>query len=81
MEGSAYLWGFLIPASVIAFCGYWLAAQCNGIVKISAGLQVDMRTRNKLIKRRGLQIGLFVRVCIRTSNATFVCSLIETHHR
>lgn len=62
MDGAAYVFGFLVPASVLIFCGYYLAAQCNGTIKISAGLQIDMRTRNKMIKKRGLQIGLFIKV-------------------
>lgn len=62
MDGSAYVWGFLTPASILIFCGFYLAAQCNGTIKIAAGLQIDMRTRNKMIKKRGLQIGLFIKV-------------------
>lgn len=64
MEGPAYLWGFLIPGSVLLLLGLWLAFQASDAVKFSASLQVDSRTRNKLLKRRGLQIGLFIKLLI-----------------
>lgn len=64
MDGPAYLWGFLIPGSVLLLLGLWLAFQASDAVKFSASLQVDSRTRNKLLKRRGLQIGLFIKLLI-----------------
>lgn len=64
MEGPAYLWGFLIPGSVLLLLGLWLAFQASDAVKFSASLQVDTRTRNKLLKRRGLQTGLFIKLLI-----------------
>lgn len=64
MEGPAYLWGFLIPGSVLILLGLWLAFQASDAVKLAASLQVDSRTRNKLLKRRGLQIGLFIKLLI-----------------
>lgn len=62
MEGSAYVWGFLMPAIVLLFSGFYLACQGEGAIKIAAALQIDSRTKNKLIKKRGLQIGLFFKV-------------------
>ncbi|KXJ75366.1 hypothetical protein RP20_CCG011815 [Aedes albopictus] len=59
MEGSAYIWGFLVPAVVLLFAGFYLACQGGGAVKIAAALQIDSRAKNKLVKKRGLQIGLF----------------------
>lgn len=64
MEGPAYLWGFLIPGSVLLLLGLWLAFQASDAVKLAASLQVDSRARNKLMKRRGLQIGLFIKLLI-----------------
>lgn len=64
MEGPAYLWGFLIPGSILLLLGLWLAFQGSEAVKLAASLQVDSRTRNKLLKRRGLQIGLFIKLLI-----------------
>lgn len=64
MEGPAYLWGFLIPGSVLLLLGLWLAFQASDAVKFNASLQVDTRTRNKLLKRRGLQTGLFIKLLI-----------------
>ncbi|XP_035796044.1 latrophilin-like protein LAT-2 [Anopheles albimanus] len=64
MEGSAYIWGFLVPAIVLLFCGFYLACQGGGAIKIAAALQVDSRAKNKLIKKRGLQIGLFFKILI-----------------
>ncbi len=68
MGGSSYIWGFLVPATILLFIGFYLSAQGAGVVKLTAALQVDQRARNKIIKRRGLQIGLFVKVCMGTFN-------------
>lgn len=62
MHGSSYVWGSLVPASILLFVGFYLSAQLTGAVKLTAALQVDQRSRNKIIKRRGLQIGLFFKV-------------------
>lgn len=64
MEGSAYLWGFLIPGSVLLLLGLWLALQASAAAKFCASLQVDLRIRNKMLKRRGSQIGLFVKLLL-----------------
>ena len=64
MRGSGYLWGFLIPSLVLLSMGSWLAKQASFAAKTSAGLQVDSRARNKMIKKRGYQIGLFIKVII-----------------
>jgi hypothetical protein len=65
MHGSSYIWGFLVPASFLLFAGFYLSAQLNGAVKLTAALQVDQRARNKIIKRRGLQVGLFFKVRLK----------------
>lgn len=62
MEGSAYIWGFLVPAVILLFAGFYLACQGCGAVKIAAALQIDSRAKTKLVKKRGLQIGLFFKV-------------------
>ena len=62
MEGSSYIWGFLVPGIILLFVGFYLTSQGSGTVKLTAALQIDERTRNKIIKKRGLQIGLFVKV-------------------
>lgn len=62
MHGSSYIWGFLVPAGIILFVGFYLSAQLSGAIKLTAALQVDQRSRNKIIKRRGLQINLFFKV-------------------
>uniref|UniRef100_A0A182JRH1 G-protein coupled receptors family 2 profile 2 domain-containing protein n=1 Tax=Anopheles christyi TaxID=43041 RepID=A0A182JRH1_9DIPT len=49
MEGSAYIWGFLIPAIVLLFSGFYLAFQGEGAIKIAAALHIDSRTKIKLI--------------------------------
>lgn len=68
MHGSSYIWGFLVPASILLFVGFYLSAQLSGAVKLTAAIQIDQRARNKIIKRRGLQIGLFFKVgCERCS--------------
>lgn len=64
MHGSSYIWGFLVPASILLFVGFYLSAQLSGAVKLTAALQIDQRARNKIIKRRGLQIGLFFKVIL-----------------
>lgn len=64
VDGPAYLWGFLIPGSVLLLLGLWLAYQASEALKFSASLQIDSRIRNKLLKRRGLQIGLFIKLLI-----------------
>ena len=65
MEGSSYIWGFLVPACILLFAGFYLSAQGAGAVKLTAALQIDQRARNKIIKRRGLQIGLFFKVIVQ----------------
>ncbi|XP_058453434.1 latrophilin-like protein LAT-2 [Malaya genurostris] len=72
MEGSAYVWGFLVPAIVLLFAGFYLSCQGGGAVKIAAALQVDSRTKNKLVKKRGLQIGLFFKILIVLSTVVFL---------
>lgn len=62
MHGSSYIWGFLVPASILLFVGFYLSAQLSNAVKLTAALQIDQRARNKIIKRRGLQVGLFFKV-------------------
>lgn len=62
MHGSSYLWGYLVPASILLFVGFYISAQLSGAVKLTAAIQIDQRARNKIIKRRGLQIGLFFKV-------------------
>lgn len=62
MHGSSYIWGFLVPASCLLFAGFYLSAQLSSAVKLTAALQIDQRARNKIIKRRGLQVGLFFKV-------------------
>ena len=62
MHGSSYIWGFLVPASFLLFAGLYLSTQLNGVVKLTAALQIDQRARNKIIKRRGLQVSLFFKV-------------------
>lgn len=64
MKGPAYVFGFLLPASILLFLGFYLALSAKNIAKISAGIQIDSRVKNKLTKRRGLQINLFIRVII-----------------
>uniref|UniRef100_A0A182YQK6 Uncharacterized protein n=3 Tax=Anopheles stephensi TaxID=30069 RepID=A0A182YQK6_ANOST len=68
MEGSAYIWGFLVPAIVLLFSGFYLACQGEEVIKIAAALQVDSRAKNKLVKKRGLQIGLFFKILIVLSS-------------
>nr|XP_029717280.1 adhesion G protein-coupled receptor E4-like [Aedes albopictus] len=72
MEGSAYIWGFLVPAVVLLFAGFYLACQGGGAVKIAAALQIDSRAKNKLVKKRGLQIGLFFKILIVLSTVVFL---------
>ncbi|XP_053695644.1 cadherin EGF LAG seven-pass G-type receptor 1-like [Sabethes cyaneus] len=72
MEGPAYVWGFLVPAVVLLFAGFYLACQGGGAVKIAAALQVDSRAKNKLVKKRGLQIGLFFKILIVLSTVVFL---------
>jgi hypothetical protein len=62
MHGSSYIWGFLVPAGILLFVGFYLSAQLSGAVKLTAALQIDQRARNKIIRRRGLQVGLFFKV-------------------
>lgn len=62
MKGSGYIFGFLIPSSILLFVGLYMAFTAKKIAKISAGMQIDSRVRSKLEKRRGLQINLFIRV-------------------
>lgn len=64
MKGSAYIWGFLIPAIILLLIGFYLAGQGGGAIKMSAGLQIDAKIRNKMIKKRGLQIGLFFKLLV-----------------
>ncbi|XP_070491173.1 adhesion G protein-coupled receptor L4-like [Chironomus tepperi] len=64
MHGSSYIWGFLVPASILLFAGYYLSAQLSSAVKLTAALQIDQRARNKIIKRRGLQVGLFFKLLL-----------------
>lgn len=64
MHGSSYIWGFLVPASILLFMGFFLSVQLSGAIKLTAALQVDLRSRNKIIKRRGLQISLFFKVSL-----------------
>lgn len=66
MKGSGYIFGFLIPSSILLFVGLYMAFTARKIAKISAGMQIDSRVRNKLEKRRGLQINLFIRVSAST---------------
>lgn len=62
MEGSAYTWGFFVPALILLFCGYYLAIQSGDAIKVSAALQIDSKIRNKMVKKRGIQIGLLIKV-------------------
>ena len=64
MQGSAYVWGFLVPAVILLFFGFYLASQGGGAVKMAVALQIDSRAKNKIMKKRGLQIGLFFKVII-----------------
>ncbi|KFB43648.1 AGAP001100-PA-like protein [Anopheles sinensis] len=68
MEGSAYIWGFLMPSVILLFSGFYLACQGEGAIKIAAALQVDSRAKNKLVKKRGLQIGLFFKILVVLSS-------------
>lgn len=71
MKGSGYIFGFLIPSSILLFIGLYMAFTAKKIAKISAGMQIDSRVRNKLEKRRGLQINLFIRVSKRNKKNQF----------
>lgn len=62
MEGSAYTWGFFVPALILLFGGYYLAIQSGDAIKVSAALQIDSKIRNKMVKKRGIQIGLLIKV-------------------
>ncbi|XP_055913599.1 adhesion G protein-coupled receptor E3-like [Eupeodes corollae] len=62
MEGQAYIWAYMVPAIFILFIGFHLAYQAKHTAKISAQMQVDVKTRRKLIKRRLLQCGLFIKI-------------------
>lgn len=64
MKGSSYIWGFLAPSILLLFISFYLAYQGKKVAQISVGLQVDTRIKNKLAKRRNLQINLFIRVSI-----------------
>uniref|UniRef100_A0A182PR38 G-protein coupled receptors family 2 profile 2 domain-containing protein n=1 Tax=Anopheles epiroticus TaxID=199890 RepID=A0A182PR38_9DIPT len=64
MEGSAYAWGFLLPAIILLFSGFYLACQGEAAIKVAAALQIDSRAKNKLVKKRGLQIGLFFKILV-----------------
>ena len=64
MGGPAYLWGLLLPAYVLLLLGLWLTFQAREALRLSAILQVDTRTRNKDLRRRGLQVGLFLRLLV-----------------
>ncbi|CAO1422336.1 unnamed protein product [Diamesa hyperborea] len=75
MEGSSYIWGFLVPACILLFAGFYLSAQGAGAVKLTAALQIDQRARNKIIKRRGLQIGLFFKLLIVLTGVVFIGAL------
>lgn len=66
MHGSSYIWGYLVPASILLFVGFYISAQLSGAVKLTAAIQIDQRARSKIIKRRGLQIGLFFKVRLST---------------
>lgn len=80
MQGSSYIWGFLVPASVLLFAGFYLSTQLSGAVKLTAALQIDQRARNKIIKRRGLQIGLFFKVIIG-KKMTLIIFLFQLNYR
>lgn len=71
MKGSAYTWGFLLPASVLWCTALWLSCHAKEVAKIAAGMQVDARVRSKLAKRRNLQINLFVRVSLGASGGVW----------
>jgi hypothetical protein len=77
MEGSAYVWGFLVPAVLLLFVGFYLAANGASAIKVGAALQIDSRTRHKMVKKRGLQIGLFIRVSFRVFQRNFQTSLVH----
>ncbi|XP_037918354.1 adhesion G protein-coupled receptor E4-like [Hermetia illucens] len=62
MEGKAYIWAYMIPAIILLLFGYHLAFQARNTAKVSAQMQVDSKCRNKLIKRRMLQSGLFIKI-------------------
>lgn len=79
MHGSSYIWGFLVPASILLFVGFYLSAQLSGAVKLTAALQIDQRARNKIIKRRGLQIGLFFKVSTFFSTPCLLHTKVECH--
>lgn len=62
MDGQAYIWAYMVPATLVLFNGFHLAYQAKQTAKVSAQMQVDVKTRRKLIKRRLLQCGLFIRI-------------------
>uniref|UniRef100_A0A336M3Q6 CSON009896 protein n=1 Tax=Culicoides sonorensis TaxID=179676 RepID=A0A336M3Q6_CULSO len=81
MDGTGYIWGFLVPAVILLFSGYYLAAQANGAIKISAGLQVDLKVKNKMIRKRGLQIGLFVKLLIVLTIVIFFGAMAAIYNK
>lgn len=62
LQGSSYIWGYLVPASILLFLGFYLFTQLSGSVKLTAAIQVNQSTRKKIINRRGLQTRLFLKV-------------------
>uniref|UniRef100_A0AAG5D469 G-protein coupled receptors family 2 profile 2 domain-containing protein n=1 Tax=Anopheles atroparvus TaxID=41427 RepID=A0AAG5D469_ANOAO len=62
-----------IPVSTIILNQIW-GRHCSiiggGAIKIAAALQVDSRAKNKLVKKRGLQIELFFKILVILSSVT-----------
>jgi hypothetical protein len=62
-----------VPAVFLLFSGFYLASQGGGAVKMAAALQIDTRAKNKIIKKRGLQIGLFFKVITDCHINKYMC--------
>lgn len=62
LDSNAYVYGFLIPAVLLVIIIFSNLVRCAIVARYVISMQVDKRIREKMRRKKSLQVALFSKV-------------------
>lgn len=62
LDRSAYIYGLLIPSTILVLVTLTYLVRAAVVARYVASMQIDRRTRDKMRRKRSLQLFLFTKV-------------------
>lgn len=72
LDTSAYVYGLLIPSAILVLATFSYLVRAAVVARYVASMQIDRRTRDKMRRKRTLQLLLFTKVI----NTPFIVALL-----